>query len=124
MLLFHLDGADYQFDPNTLDLDEAKTIKKVSGLTVRRFQEGMQDLDADALQAMVWLTKTRAGEAVRFADIKFDIIPLISSFRQEVPPGEPGDPPVGQPTTAGSDNGTTPSDAEPNTSPTSPTTSD
>jgi hypothetical protein len=114
MLHFVLDDTEYEFDQNKLALFEALAIKKELGLTVAGMQAGMRDLDPEALIAVVWLSKKRAGEAVRIQDIDFDVMELIGTFRHVQPPGETADPPVGPASQDGSDTGMTPnSDAPP-----------
>lgn len=120
-LFFTVDGTEYEFDQNKLALAEAIAIKKVTGLTVVGFQSGLKEMDPEALQAMVWLAKRRAGMATRLQDVDFDVVDLCATMRYEAPP-DAADPPSGQPTQTGSDSGTTPSDDAPNTSEPSPTT--
>src|SRR5947199_5118912 len=115
-LFFTIDGTEYEFDQNKLALSESIAVKKVTGLTVKTFQEGLGEMDPEALQAMVWLAKRRAGEAVRLQDIEFDVVAFSKSLRNEDAPGEQTDPLSGQPTPTGSNNGMTPSDDAPNTS--------
>lgn len=121
-LFFTLDGAEYEFDQNKLALGEAIAVKKSSGLTVKAFQEGLVEMDPEALQAMVWLARRRAGEAVRLQDVEFDVVAFAQSLRVEDPQGDASDPPSGPVSPIGLDSGTIPSDAEPNTSEHSPTT--
>lgn len=119
-LFFTVGGTEYEFDQNKLALVEAIAVKKAAGLTVKAFQEGLTEMDPESLQAMVWLAKKRAGEAVRLQDVDFDVVDLCQTMRYEAPEGE-SDPPSGQPTPTGSDNGMTPSGVAPNTSEPSPT---
>lgn len=121
-LFFTVAGTEYEFDQNKLALIEAIAIKKAIGLTVKSFQEGLQEMDPEALQAMVWLARKRAGEAIRLQDVDFDVVALCSTLRYVDDPGVESDPPSGQPTPTGSDNGTTPSGAVPTISEPSPTT--
>lgn len=121
-LFFTVDGTEYEFDQNKLALAEAIAIKKATGLTVVGFQSGLKEMDPEALQAMVWLAKRRAGMATRLQDVDFDVVDLCATMRYEAPPDATADPQSGQPTQTGSDNGTTPSADAPNTSEPSPTT--
>lgn len=121
-LFFTVAGTEYEFDQNKLALTEAIAVKKTTGLTVKSFQEGLQEMDPEALQAMVWLARKRAGEAIRLQDVDFDVVALCATLRYVEPPGAETDPPSGQPTQTGSDNGMTPSDAVTSTSEPSPTT--
>lgn len=116
VLHFTHNGKDYEFDRNKLALTEAISLKKASGFTVRGFQDGLNDLDPEALQAMVWLAKQRAGEAVRMQDIDFEIYELCGTLRNEEPASEQPDPPAAPPIPDGSGAGMTPSGGEPSIS--------
>lgn len=123
MLTFTVDGDDYEYDQNKLDLTEAIIIKKELGLTIADYLEGNRRLDPEALKAMVWLAKRRAGEAVKLRDLTFDCMALIGSLKNDPMPGaaEP-DPPVSQGDPTGSDNGMIRSDGAMSISELSPIT--
>lgn len=133
MLHFTVNGTEYEYDQDKLPLTEAIAVKKATGLTVNAYMRGLTGMDPEALQAMVWLAKQRAGEAVRFVDIEFDVLALIESLR-ELDPAIKGDE-AADPTTpsestskpakkARGRTGTSPPSGEPTTSASSPTTSD
>lgn len=121
-LFFTLDDIEYEFDQNKLALAEAIAVKVESGLTIKAFQEGLGEMDPYALKAMVWLAKRRVGIKTRYEDVEFDVVSFAKTLRVQTPSGESADPPSGQPTPTGSDNGMTQSSVEPNTSEPSPTT--
>lgn len=108
-LFFTLDDTEYEFDQNKLALAEAIAVKVESGLTIKAFQEGLTEMDPYALKSMVWLAKRRAGIKTRYEDIEFDVVGFSKTLRVEDPAGEQADPPSGQPTPTGSDNGMIPS---------------
>lgn len=67
-------GADtYDFDDNSMLNTEAIQLKKVTGLGVREFGAGLNDFDPTAVTALVWLARNRAGDAVRYSDVVFDM---------------------------------------------------
>lgn len=133
MLTFDYDGQTYEFDQNKLDLTEAIAVKvETGGMTIKAFQLGINELDPDALKAMVWLSLRRAGTAVRYADVTFDVVELLSSIKNTDGTADAADPtslPEVTPTRKspertndGARNGKTPSDAGQLTSVTLPTT--
>lgn len=77
MLKFTLDGVKYVYDDSTLTVKEARVIKKNAGFGLVTWAQALQIGDPDALVAMVWLAKTRNGEAVRWQDFdNFDLASL------------------------------------------------
>lgn len=96
MLRFVLDGTKYEYDDTTLTVKEARVIKKNTGFGLVTWAQGLQIGDPDALVAMVWLAKTRAGEAVRWQDFDdFDLASLdLLSGDDETKEGDDVDPPV------------------------------
>lgn len=53
-------------------IGEARTIKGQTGLTIRGWEEGLKDLasvDPDVIAGLVWLLRSRAGEAVDWTEI-------------------------------------------------------
>jgi len=69
MIKFKLDGETYEYDDTSLSVKEARIIKKNAGMGLVSWARGLADGDPDALVAMVWLAKTRAGEAIRWQDL-------------------------------------------------------
>jgi hypothetical protein len=124
VITFTLDGQSYEFDDNKLALKEALAIKEHTGLGVRMFQLGLNMSEPAALQAMVWLSKTRAGTKIRFEDVDFDCYDLLSNLRNTAVTRDAADPTAGQEMKTGSSNGTTPGSDETPTSEPSPTTSE
>lgn len=62
------DDTEWEFDENTLFVDEARIIQKHSGYGVNELSQGLQKGWPDALVAMLFLTKRRAGVAVQWKD--------------------------------------------------------
>lgn len=62
-------GQAYNFDETRLTVKEARTIKKYGGLSVRQFANGLSDMDVEAMVAVVFLAKQRAGEVLRWQDL-------------------------------------------------------
>lgn len=123
MMTFDIDGKPYEFDQNKLALAESIMVHEESGLTIADFNTGLQNMHPLALKSMVWLAKRRAGEAVRYKDIEFDVIAFANSITNEDPAGATTDPTEVPLSPDGSNNGTNPASDAPNTSEPSPTTS-
>lgn len=58
-----------EFDENQMLVREARELKKVTGLGLRQFGEGMRDGDIDALMGMIYLALRREGIAIRWKDL-------------------------------------------------------
>lgn len=94
MLKFILDGTKYEYDDSTLSVKEARAIKKNTGFGLVTWAQALQIGDPDALVAMVWLAKTRTGEAVRWQDFdNFDLatLDLTSADDEEEEAKQEGD---------------------------------
>lgn len=85
---FTYQGTEYVYDDGRLDVEEARALKRHGDLTVSSFVVGMGTLDPDALTGMVFIGKRRAGEAVRWQDIGFDVFELANSMKPDEEPNE------------------------------------
>jgi hypothetical protein len=100
MLRFMLDGEKYEYDDTSLTVKEARVIKKNTGFGLVTWAQALQQGDPDALVAMVWLAKTRAGEAVRWQDFDnmdlaaLDLIGNVDEDDDSEQEGDDVDPPV------------------------------
>ena len=56
----------YEFDAEVLTVEEARYIKKYTGMGLKAFGAGMQDGDPDVLVAMLAIAKMRTGVAVQW----------------------------------------------------------
>jgi hypothetical protein len=101
MIRFKLNGVPYEYDDSTLTVKEARVIKKNAGFGLVTWAKGLSEGDPDALVALVWIAKTRAGEAIRWQDL--DDLDLVSLDLG----GDDEDPPVKSPTSNGSRSGRT-----------------
>lgn len=130
MLLFTIDGTEYEFDDDALSVDEALDVQKFTGLGIPQFLNGVNALDPGALKVMVWLTRCRAGDTIKYADVTFDVFKLIGSLHrpgmdesEAEQAGDDGEVPTTPEPTNGSGDGTTPPDAARATLQPSPSTS-
>ena len=102
MIKFRMGGESYEYDDTTLTVKEARIIKKNAGFGLVTWAKGLSEGDPDALVAMVWIAKTRAGEAVRWQDL--DDMDLASL---DIIGGDEDVPPVQSPPTSSSRSGRT-----------------
>lgn len=127
MLKLTVEGVVYEFDGDHLLLAEAREIKNHTGMSVPKWSAGIDEGDVDAIQALIYLAKKRAGETLRWSDLEtldyadIDLEPMDEE--EEVAEGEPeaAQQPV-DPTPPG-DSGMTQTPATTAISPDSPTTS-
>ncbi|MCI3277528.1 hypothetical protein [Streptomyces cylindrosporus] len=69
MIKLTVEGQVYEFDDQKMLVAEAREIKTLTGLTVPKLFAGIDDGDADAIAALVFLAKKRTGETLRFSDL-------------------------------------------------------
>jgi hypothetical protein len=65
---FKIEGKEYEFDQDRLLVREARELKAQTGMGLRTFSEGLQNGDPDAIVGMLYMSKRRAGEAVKWND--------------------------------------------------------
>lgn len=59
------------FDFQKLTVFDGIQLKAKSGLTIKQFVDGLQEMDAASLQALVWLLRTRHGAVTELHAINF-----------------------------------------------------
>jgi hypothetical protein len=82
-----VDGQVYEYDPSRLMLTEAIEVQEKTGLNLKRWQAGLEEMDAFAVKALVYLLKKRAGETPDWATLDFDLASL--DIDDEPPPDPP-----------------------------------
>ena len=85
----HFDGQDYEFELDNLDVMEARTIKRQTGLTPRDMYQGMAELDPDALVAIYWLMMKQNGKTVDVSKVNFNLIEFAAAVTADETEDEP-----------------------------------
>lgn len=85
----------WDWDPDDIEVDEARAIKKATGLSWAPFLAGIFELDPDALRGLVWFLRSKTEPGLPIDLVKF----RISDLRVRLDAGdtddeEPPDPPV------------------------------
>lgn len=90
-----VDGQDYDYDAGKLLLSEAMLIQNKTGLKLQAWQAGLQEMDAYAVKALVFLLKLRAKESPDWDSLDFDLGALeFVDDEPEVDAGPKEDAPV------------------------------
>jgi hypothetical protein len=71
-----LASESWPFDDEELTLKDAFKIKAASGLSLKGFLTGVQEMEPLALQSLIYFLRTRAGASMRLEDIDFRIADL------------------------------------------------
>jgi len=58
------EDREYDFDLESLKLDEARTIKRRFQMTIRGLMNGLSEMDPDACAAMYWLMLKQNGTLI------------------------------------------------------------
>ena len=74
MAVVHFEGQDYNFDIEALDLAQARSIKRQTGMSIRKLLDGLADLDPEALAALYWLMLAQNGKATDISKVNFKIL--------------------------------------------------
>lgn len=78
---FTVDGKTYDFDLDTLTMDEGEVIEDYARIEVRDFMDALKATKVRAIRALVFIAKRRAGEDVRWADLgSMDLMGLAQSM--------------------------------------------
>lgn len=89
-----VDGSTYEFEAGKFYFKELRAIQKVTGLTMNEFFQGLDKGNVEALGALIWIMKKRAGEDVKYADLDFDMGSMefdLGDEEAEAENTEPGD---------------------------------
>lgn len=96
-------GEKYEFDQGSMPVGEARLIKERTGMGFAAWAAGVSDMDPDAIVALVFLAKKRAGEAPRWS--QFDDLDILKDVdmdytQDSLTEDEPDETPValGKPT--------------------------
>lgn len=102
---FNVNGAIYEFDYENISVRDAMLLKTATGLNLRPFSVGLNELDPECLQALGWMLQTRAGvkgpdgQPIQLKDVDF----ATNDFFVEDEPAVPVDPTPGELSTSPSD---------------------
>ena len=87
-MLVQFDGNDYQFDLDEVDLPEARYIKRETGLSLLKFQEGVIESDPDCLALAYWLMMKQNGTIIDPRKVNFKIgkfsLALGEAYQREI----------------------------------------
>ncbi|MBY8342017.1 hypothetical protein LXH13_06130 [Streptomyces spinosirectus] len=126
-----VEGTEYEWDSDRLLVAEARELKTYTGFTPPRWLAALDESDPDAIAALIFMSKKRAGETLRFsdldtldyADIQLDFVEPEPDPDEAAAGGGAEAAPAADPTPASGGDGTTPTPATGATSDPSPTTS-
>lgn len=83
-----IDGQTYDYDAGRLLLSEAMLIQNKTGMRLQAWQAGLQEMDAYAVKALVFLLKLRAKENPDWDTLDFDLGAL--EFVEDEPAADAG----------------------------------
>lgn len=88
-------GEDsWVLDLGTMKISEAEQCESLTGWDIEKWRDSLVDNRARAVKFAVYLARTRAGEAVSWKDLDFDLAALdwtlLDDDGNEVPPPDLG----------------------------------
>jgi hypothetical protein len=86
------EGKEYAYSPGEVRVKEGIVIKVHTGLGLLSWERACRDLDPQAIQALLWLIKSRNGEPCEVAMLDFDILAFMTAYgeaMQSLPEPEP-----------------------------------
>jgi len=73
-LIIHVDGTDYAYDPQLIDVKAAFVIRERAGWGIRTWSQKCDDWDPLALQLLYWLMLRQNGKETDPATIDFSVV--------------------------------------------------
>lgn len=70
----HFEDKDYELELDDIDVQQARIIKRQTGLTLLQLQKGLEEVDVDCLVALYWLMKKQNGETVDMNKVNFPVV--------------------------------------------------
>lgn len=75
------EGESYTLDLDEIDVSEARTIKRQTGMSLIKFQEGIYEVDPDSLILAYWLMMKQSGKpAVDPQKVNFKIVKFSNAI--------------------------------------------
>jgi len=79
-----VEGVVYDHDPSRILVSEAIDVQeKLDGMTMLRWQQGLQQQEPLETKALVYLLKKRAGEKVDWDTLDFNLVDVEFDFGDE-----------------------------------------
>lgn len=77
------DGKTYALDMDEIEAHELRVVEQHSGMTYPEWMEGLQRGKVDALVAIVFTAKRRAGDTVEWADLdNMKVLDLLKAMAE------------------------------------------
>jgi hypothetical protein len=81
---FSYNKKRYDLDPEQLSVAEGREIKKYAGMTLKEWQQGLEDIDPDAIAALVYTAVKRSGGEIEWHELDhMNLIDLANSIASE-----------------------------------------
>lgn len=73
-MIVAFNNKSYILDLDEMNVEEARIIKKYAALTLKGLQDGLAELDPDAMTCLYWLMLRQAGEDHSIERVTFKIL--------------------------------------------------
>jgi hypothetical protein len=98
----NFEGTEYELDIEDIDLSDAMTIYRKTGMTVRALLEGLANVNPDAMRAIHWLMLKQNGRMTDMDKENFAVLKLavavndafVEDAKENPTEGTPGEVPV------------------------------
>lgn len=88
-LQIEFEGENYTLDLDDIDVPQARAIKRQTGLSLLKFEEGLEEVDPDCVVVAYWLMMQQSGRAaidmnrVNFKVVKFTQAIIEAAAREK-----------------------------------------
>lgn len=83
-VVFDWEGKTYEYDPYLITVQQAVAIKLHTGLGLKSWGAAVDDWDAAAVQALLWVIKGQNGETCPITSIELNVIEFMEAYLPEI----------------------------------------
>jgi hypothetical protein len=81
-MIVNYNGFDYPLDLEEIEVEEARTVKRYAGLSLKGLEEGLAEGDADAMTCLFWLMLKQSGQDHNIEKVTFKIVKFAKAVQE------------------------------------------
>jgi len=80
MAHYRVGDESYDMDPTTWPNVDVAAVQRALGCGLSKFMERLEDIDVDAVQALIWVLRRRSEPGLRIADVTFTVREYLAAI--------------------------------------------
>lgn len=73
-MIIKFEDAEWKLDLDDVDVNQARFVKRNTGMTLLDLEEALERVDPDAMAVLYWLMKNQSGVTVDLNKVNFKIV--------------------------------------------------